>query len=202
MKKLMFAALVAAFAIASPVVAAKPFKETKVDPVAATLGGGGCIGDLTLSAGSTLVGCYGRVDKNALNDASNATIDTALTALGYTGMPIDYGSLAAASIKSDFQKDDQSVDFAGLFNGTIYLGAHYGNGQGGPGNTTTFYRINATNLDIVGLRLKAISTVTVLARVPAPAVPEPATWAMMLVGFGMMAASLRYVRRTTKVVYA
>ncbi len=34
------------------------------------------------------------------------------------------------------------------------------------------------------------------------AVPEPATWAMMLVGFGMMGATMRYRRRSTKAVYA
>ena len=34
------------------------------------------------------------------------------------------------------------------------------------------------------------------------AVPEPGTWAMMLVGFGMMGASMRYRRRNAKVVYA
>jgi hypothetical protein len=34
------------------------------------------------------------------------------------------------------------------------------------------------------------------------AVPEPGTWAMMLVGFGMMGASMRYRRRSTKTVYA
>ena len=33
------------------------------------------------------------------------------------------------------------------------------------------------------------------------AIPEPATWAMMLVGFGMVAAASRYRRRTTNVVY-
>jgi len=36
----------------------------------------------------------------------------------------------------------------------------------------------------------------------ATAVPEPATWAMMLVGFGMMGASMRYRRRSTKAVLA
>ena len=36
----------------------------------------------------------------------------------------------------------------------------------------------------------------------AVAVPEPATWAMILVGFGMMGASMRYRRRATNVVYA
>jgi hypothetical protein len=34
------------------------------------------------------------------------------------------------------------------------------------------------------------------------AVPEPSTWAMMLVGFGMMGAAMRYRRRGTKVAYA
>jgi hypothetical protein len=33
-------------------------------------------------------------------------------------------------------------------------------------------------------------------------VPEPATWAMMLVGFGMIGAASRYRRRSTKVTYA
>lgn len=34
------------------------------------------------------------------------------------------------------------------------------------------------------------------------AVPEPATWAMMLMGFGMVGAAMRYRRRTTKVAFA
>ncbi|HVF95013.1 MAG TPA: PEPxxWA-CTERM sorting domain-containing protein [Sphingomonas sp.] len=36
----------------------------------------------------------------------------------------------------------------------------------------------------------------------AAAVPEPATWAMMLLGFGMTGAAMRYRRRETKVAYA
>ena len=34
------------------------------------------------------------------------------------------------------------------------------------------------------------------------AVPEPATWALMLVGFGMVGAAARYRRRTAKVTFA
>lgn len=34
------------------------------------------------------------------------------------------------------------------------------------------------------------------------AIPEPATWAMMLVGFGMVAGTVRYRRRDIKTVYA
>ncbi len=198
MKKLLLAAGVATLVAASPAIAAKPLK---IEPAGPSLGGGGCSSDLLLSAGSTLTSCYGRVDKNALNNADNTIINTALTALGYTGPAITYSAVPLTDIMSGLN-GSQSINFPGVFNGTIYLGAHYGNGQGGPGNSTTFYRINAMNLDLIGLTLKASSTVTVFARIPAPAVPEPATWAMMLVGFGMTAASLRYVRRGTKVAIA
>lgn len=34
------------------------------------------------------------------------------------------------------------------------------------------------------------------------AVPEPATWSMMLIGFGMIGTAVRYRRRSTKTVYA
>lgn len=34
------------------------------------------------------------------------------------------------------------------------------------------------------------------------AVPEPGTWAMMIVGFGMVGGALRYRRRSTKVTFA
>ena len=35
-----------------------------------------------------------------------------------------------------------------------------------------------------------------------PAVPEPATWAMMIIGFGMIGGAARYRRRETRVTYA
>jgi hypothetical protein len=41
-----------------------------------------------------------------------------------------------------------------------------------------------------------------LSFIPTAAIPEPATWAMMLVGFGMVGAATRYRRRSSKVVYA
>lgn len=42
----------------------------------------------------------------------------------------------------------------------------------------------------------------VLGQRAVSAVPETATWAMMLVGFGMMGASIRYRRRSTKTSFA
>ncbi len=36
----------------------------------------------------------------------------------------------------------------------------------------------------------------------APPVPEPATWAMMVIGFGAIGAAMRYRRRSVKITYA
>jgi hypothetical protein len=58
------------------------------------------------------------------------------------------------------------------------------NGTGGTGTTSTFGYVTQ------------FTTGTVAA------VPEPTTWAMMLVGFGLMGASMRYRRRSPKVVCA
>ena len=54
---------------------------------------------------------------------------------------------------------------------------------------------------IGGLRLTSSQNALELDNVVF-AVPEPATWAMMFVGFGMMGASMRYRRRGTKAVFA
>jgi hypothetical protein len=46
------------------------------------------------------------------------------------------------------------------------------------------------------------SSATLLVDGNTPAVPEPTTWAMMLVGFGMVAVAARYRRRSVKVSLA
>jgi hypothetical protein len=61
-------------------------------------------------------------------------------------------------------------------------------------HTLTFAsRALASNRDAIA----ALDNVTMTA-----AVPEPATWAMMLVGFGMIGAASRYRRRNTATTYA
>lgn len=43
---------------------------------------------------------------------------------------------------------------------------------------------------------------SVIGTAAVAAIPEPTTWAMMLVGFGMIGATARYRRRSTKTTYA
>lgn len=59
--------------------------------------------------------------------------------------------------------------------------------------------------DFSGVRVVTTTTASngTVLNLTAPAVPEPATWAMMLVGFGMVGASSRYRRRRAmKITYA
>jgi hypothetical protein len=50
--------------------------------------------------------------------------------------------------------------------------------------------------------ITAISNLRFSAAPAVAAVPEPATWAMMLVGFGLVATTARYRRRGVKLTYA
>ena len=89
----------------------------------------------------------------------------------------------------------QSVDFATLLHGISYVAFHFGNGRGGPGNATAFYRIDAgTSTDVITLNYNASSNAVLYST---GTVPEPASWALMIAGFGMVGVGLR--RRRTYV---
>lgn len=82
-----------------------------------------------------------------------------------------------------------TVDFTTLLRGVSYVAFHFGNGQGGPGNATAFYKLDGgTGLDIITLAYNASSNAVLYST---GAIPEPATWAMMLTGFFGMGALLR-----------
>ena len=191
MKTWMFAMALATGCMSAPAFAA-------VGPM---LGGGDCKTDLTLGGTSTVLECYGRISGNALNNADNSTINTALGALGYDGGTISYNAVSSANILGLSSDKNATINFPGVLNGIAYVGIHTGGGgRGGLGNQTTFYKIDARDLDSFTLIASGGSTATLFATVAA--VPEPATWAMMLLGFALVGASARYRRRSQKVTYA
>lgn len=57
-------------------------------------------------------------------------------------------------------------------------------------------------LDDIKVTAAAVPTAELVVPPVTSAVPEPATWAMLLVGFGIIGAASRYRRRSTKVALA
>ena len=185
---IMAAAGFAALAVASPAQAAPTLN-------------GACTGDIAAQAGLTLISCIGGYTGNALSNADNATINTALTALGYAGPAINYSSIPAGNILTPLA-GGLTINFPGFLNGVNYIGIHYGFQGGGE---TFFYKVNATNIDSFTLTPGSgggsSSTATLLV-FSTSAVPEPATWAMMIIGFGAMGASLRRRKVSASVSFA
>jgi hypothetical protein len=94
--------------------------------------------------------------------------------------------------------------FVTSLNGTTWLGIHWGGGTGSPvpgQDSTSFYRFDAgTDLHTILLAYNSSSDAKLYftgdnENPGGGPVPEPATWALMLVGFGGMGAVLRRNRR-------
>ena len=174
-RKLLGAAFCAAMFVSAPAFAA-----VSVD--------GACTNDLVLTPGSSLAACSGGYEGAVLNNANNSEINAALTQLGYNGPAVSYSALRGGAIL-DQLNGSHTVNFPGVFNGTVYLGVQYDDAKGGPGKSMKIYKISASDLDLITLR-KAGSNAVVLAAVPGR-LPEAATWGMLLLGFGAVGFALR-----------
>jgi hypothetical protein len=88
------------------------------------------------------------------------------------------------------------TDLSSLFGnltGTQVLGIHYGGGAGG--GESAFYQINFGPAPGQPLSLTLPASSNVYLFTSTPGVPEPGTWAMMLLGFGGIGMAMRRSRR-------
>jgi len=159
---------------------------------------------------ASLVACSGYVAKNQLNNSeAGVTIQNKalLTNLGLAATP-DYAALMASSSLSKVDKlgagDTLTFPITGELYGETYIGIHWGGAGGGQ---TAFYKFDFAD---------AVSSIQILAKNPGsfsgavlystqvvpttPAVPEPATWALMIGGFALVGSMMR--RRTMTVRFA
>jgi hypothetical protein len=91
-----------------------------------------------------------------------------------------------------------TLNFGSLtMSGLTVLGAHFGNNtDSNVNNVTAFWLFDfASPTNRITLANGAGSSNAAIFATQAAAVPEPATWAMMLVGFGAIGASMRRSRR-------
>jgi len=193
MKSLLMGAAALGFGVAmsEAALAAPP-------PAAGTFLGGCAVTDVLNPNANACAGFYA---KNTLGGsaAMDAVTDAALAALG-----LDWDGTVLESI--NLGDSDPTVDFATLLNGVTYIGIHWGKGQGpsdNEGGVTGYYRLDLASdaeLDFFqtafgsnsGARLYA--TEDCVGRTCGGGgneIPEPSTWALMIMGFGSAGAMLR-----------
>lgn len=147
--------------------------------------------DISLNA----LACSGFVAGNVINSSKTGVTaqDNALKALGLT----NWNGLTVAGFTD--LKGATDITFSKPLTGLTYIGVHYGNGQGGPGNATAFYVLDAAQgLNRIHLNYAASSNLVVYATGignSVTAVPETASWAMMVGGFGLIGAGMRSRRK-------
>lgn len=160
-------------------------------PTLATCG----LGDLTPAA-LTCVGFFkGNLIDGSPTDITAQKTDLALLGYTWSGTYLEKISPLGGS---------HTVDFTTLIKGISYVGFHFGGGTGSPGEeSTAFYKIDGgAGLHEIMLKYNASSNAALYATNvgsdgPPPviggigAVPEPAAWAMLVMGFGLVGITAR-----------
>lgn len=137
--------------------------------------------------------CYGFVSGNVLDSSpTDVGIQTAaLASLGLTFTDFnDYLKILPGSGAT-------FLDFGQPLYGDTVIGIHFGNGST-VGNSTGFFRFDfGSYVSGITLNIPAVSDVVLYktTNVPTTAVPEPATWATMLLGFGAIGFAARRRRK-------
>ena len=135
------------------------------------------------------VACSGWYDGNLLNATKIQDQKDALALIGFV-WDGDWSAVDATKINPI---GDNLYDFAALLNGDTWIGIHKGKGGKDGFESTAFFRLNADNLDTFTLDLKGGSSAVLYQT--GGVVPEPATWAMMIIGFGAAGSMVRASRR-------
>jgi hypothetical protein len=161
------------------------------------------IADIGLATGS----CSGFFAGNLLggNPDKVTAQFTALSAFGYSWDKI-WTTVDATKVSPG---DIKTLTYMQPLYGDTVIGIHFGaakgagaDGIGVPGGATAFYRFDAGTTGVQNLLLKyqglssaVIYKTSIYTPPPPPSVPEPATWAMMIGGFGLLGAAVRRRRR-------
>ncbi|UUR08953.1 PEPxxWA-CTERM sorting domain-containing protein [Sphingomonas glaciei] len=146
--------------------------------------------------------CAGYYSNNQFSNQSDnvALQQSAINALlGAGNYTVDFNALVAnGKVVSD--KDLTALgNLLATAGGQVLLGFHWGNVPGPQGNVSAFYLWNNVPAGSIRLTDTGGYSNAVLYRATAvtTAVPEPGTWALMLVGFGAVGGAMRRRRRET-----
>lgn len=150
---------------------------------------------------------YYQVAITSINAGDEVFNLTASNFMGFTvdalvdGTDFDGAGIFTAANNPNLQGPAGSTTTASRNGSGSVVRADFGaNGLEGAGQTSATYifRTNATNYNLGGTFTTQDGSVAQRPNFqPIAAVPEPATWAMMLVGFGAIGASMRRRRRVS-----
>jgi hypothetical protein len=162
---------------------------------------GGCT---TAFTNPDALACAGYFSSNLLN---NSTPDLAFQDQFLGLLPGGAGAFDGTSatwnslVKIDADNGASPIDFGMTLYGLTFIGAHFGNAaQVSQNNVSVFWLID---FGTTGGKLTLADpqgwSNAILYKTgtppPPPSVPEPATWAMMLLGFGAAGTAIRRSRR-------
>jgi hypothetical protein len=153
--------------------------------------------DKTLTTPDALA-CAGYYAGNLLNNSSTDQqnqIDALATIGGTFNGNFDALSAGGNVITSLSGAGSNQLNFGKALSGITYIGAHFGNVAGPAGNVSVFYKLNlAPGTTFITLDdTQGFSNAALYST--GGAVPEPGTWALMLLGFGGIGVSMRRRRR-------
>jgi len=142
---------------------------------------------------------------NLLNQNSIADINAALDVLvgGNYSPNVTWSPLEATESGISGNGDDPTglLTFSQALSGNVILGVHFGGANSGADERTQFYLFNFTSPTTqLYLNTQGLSDAVIIPGVGS--VPEPATWAMMLIGFGAIGWSMRRRRPSTNAAVA
>jgi hypothetical protein len=191
MKFHLVASLAATLALvsASPAMAAKSNVQTLPAPVAP------CDLGLTTPDASACSGYYsGNLINGSPTDLQAQADAIALLPGDYTFDTSTWADVEATKVLTLTGPDSNQIDFGTTLFGETIVGAHFGNVAGPAGNVSVFWLFDfgTEGADSITLdNVQGFSNAALYTTGTPPAVPEPATWGMMLMGFGAAGFAMR-----------